>query len=213
VYVYTALGDSITYGQNATSTEKTYTSRLISMLRARGVHASSSVVARPGWTSADLAGAVNVGSDRLRYATTISVWIGGVDLILSGIQILQGSGNAMERVIVQYERNLSAILRRIRAITPCGVVCCTQYNPYPNSAIAVKGISLLNQAIIAAAAKQRCGIARSDLWFAGNERRLIDGYRNGFIEEVYHGFTAVHPNDNGHGVIASGLFPFLLSGM
>jgi lysophospholipase L1-like esterase len=211
MFVYAALGDSITYGQNASSVERTYPCRVISMLNSKGIQAKQIVIARPGWTSADLAEALDIDPYPLRFAKTVSVWVGGDDLIRYGLQLLQDPGKSIEGMIYQYERRLGAMLSFIRAMGPCDVICCTQYNPFPNSPIAVKGIGMLNRAITGAASKTGCRVARADLWFSGNEPRLIDGYRSGNIKEIYLGSKAVHPNDNGHSVIATGLFPLIYS--
>jgi hypothetical protein len=60
--------------------------------------------------------------------------------------------------------------------------------------------------ITASATTNHCLVARVDRWFSGNEHRLIDGYRDGRAEDALRGFAAVHPNDQGHEVIAKGLF-------
>jgi len=213
MFVYAALGDSITFGQNASSVERMYPSLIISMLRSKGIQAKRIVLARPGWTSADLVDALDTDPYPFRFVDTVTVWIGGVDLISGGLQMLQGSGKSgLEAMIRQYERRLGAILRHIRTAGSCDVVCCTQYNPFPNSPIAVTGIGLLNQVISGTAARTGCSVARVDQWFSGNEPHLIDGYRSGSVEEVPRGITAVHPNDNGHSVIAAGLLPIVYSG-
>jgi lysophospholipase L1-like esterase len=210
VFVYAALGDSITFGQNASSAEKTYHGRIISSLHAQGIQAKRIVLARPGWTSADLAEALHTDPYPLRFVTAVSVWIGGDDLIRYGLSALQRSGN-MEEMFRQFTRRLDAILGFIRAMGSCHIVCCTQYNPFPNSWIAAQAIGMLNQAIAASAAKYGCLVARVDQWFSGSEPHLIYGYRSGTIEEAYRGFAAVHPNDRGHQVIAAGLFPLVHS--
>ncbi|MCZ8516338.1 SGNH/GDSL hydrolase family protein [Paenibacillus filicis] len=211
MYVYAALGDSITYGQNASSIGKTFPYRLTSMMRAKGVEARRMVLARPGWTSADLAEAIHADPYPLRFAAAATVWIGGDDLIHAALQMLQGSGGSVDGMLRQYQRMLGLILKSVRSLGVADVICCTQYNPFPNSPIAVQGIQLLNQAILRTASGAGCRVARADQWFAGNESRLIDGYRSGDLQEVNRGSQAVHPNDSGHSVIASGLFPFLYS--
>jgi lysophospholipase L1-like esterase len=211
VFVYAALGDSITFGQNASSIEKTYPSRIISSLYAQGVQAKRIVLARPGWTSADLAEAIHTDPYPLRFINTVSVWIGGDDLIRYGLPALQRSGKSMEGMFHQFGRRLDAVLGFLRATGVHTIICCTQYNPFPNSLIAVQAIGRLNQAIAESAVKNGCLVARVDQWFSGSEPHLIDGYRSGNIEEALRGFAAVHPNDQGHQVIAAGLFPIVYS--
>jgi hypothetical protein len=187
MFIYAALGDSITFGQNASSIRKTFPSRIASMLNATELELDPSP---------------------LRLANAVSLWIGGDDLVRGG-QLLQGSSKAIDGVIRQFEKRLVYLLVIIRAMGLSNIICCTQYNPFPNSPIAVKAIETLNRAIIGTAMKYGCSVARTDHWFSGKEALLIDGYRSGTIEEVARGITAVHPNDAGHNVIAKGLLPFV----
>jgi lysophospholipase L1-like esterase len=209
MFLYAALGDSITYGQDASSVGRTYPSRIIAKMKEKGIHARKLVLAEPGWTSEDLADALDTDAGPLCFANMVSVWIGGDDLIHTALEMLQGSSITMEKAIQQYERRLRSILKFIRLARPGGIICCTQYNPFPSSPIAVQGIGLLNRAIVSAASINGCRIARADEWFSGRERQLIKGYRSGRMEEVLGGMTAVHPNDQGHAVIAEGLFPII----
>lgn len=210
MFLYAALGDSITFGQNASTIDKAYPYRIVSMLHAKGLPAKTVVVARPGWTSVELAGALHEEPCALSFAKTASVWIGGNDILRYGLPLLQGiSGNAINGAIHQYKRRLDGILGLIRSTGLKNVVCCTQYNPFPRSTIALKATAILNQTITESAAKNGCLVARVDQWFSGNEARLIDGYRSGYVEEAVRGFAAVHPNDEGHRIIAEGMLPLV----
>jgi hypothetical protein len=106
----------------------------------------------------------------------------------------------------QYKRRLDIILGLVRIMGVKHIICCTQYNPFPNSVIAVDAIRIMNQVITASAKTNRCLVARVDRWFFGNEHSLIYGYRGGHAEDALRGLVAVHPNDLGHEVIATGLF-------
>jgi lysophospholipase L1-like esterase len=211
MFVYAALGDSITYGQDASSVCRTYPSRIISLLKSHGVRARRIVFARSGWTSADLAEHLYEEPGFLHDTNAVSLWIGGDDLIRYGLSLLQHSGDRMEDTILQYRKRLDLIIGFIRGNGPRHIVCCTQYNPFPSSRIAVKAIRILNQAIMESASSKQCLVARVDRWFAGKESRLIWGYRSGDITDISGGFPPIHPNDNGHEIIASELFPLIYS--
>ncbi|KIL34413.1 hypothetical protein SD71_20580 [Cohnella kolymensis] len=189
---YLALGDSITYGQNASSSSRAYPSRVTAMLRLKGIQAKLRVLAQPSWTSSDLAEEIYTDPSLLSSANVITVWIGGNDLI-------QGMMN-------RFKRRLDMILGMARIMGVKHIVCCTQYNPFPNSAIAVNTIGSMNQVIIASATTNRCLVAQVDRWVSGNEHRLIDGYKGGHAEDALRGFAPVHPNDQGHELIATRLF-------
>ncbi len=78
---YTALGDSITFGQGASAASNRYCSRILTGLERRSsppVHGL--VIARPGWTSSALAGSIGQGLGAIRRSDTVTVWIGGNDL-------------------------------------------------------------------------------------------------------------------------------------
>jgi lysophospholipase L1-like esterase len=203
---YIALGDSITFGQNASSTCRAYPSRVTSMLKSKGIQAKRFVLAQPSWTSADLADAITTDPSLLSCAQVVTVWIGGNDLIRYGLSLLREPGAPILGIMNRYKRKLDIILGLIRLMGVKNIICCTQYNPFPNSVIAVDAIRTLNQLITASATTNRCLVARVDRWFSGNEHSLIYGYRGGNVENALNGFAAVHPNDQGHEVIASGLF-------
>jgi lysophospholipase L1-like esterase len=203
---YIALGDSITFGQNASSSCKAYPARVTSMLKLKGIQAKRIVLAQPSWTSADLAEELYTDPELLSCAKVVTVWIGGNDLIHYGLSSLREPATTILRRMNRYKRRLDIILKLIRIMAVKHIICCTQYNPFPNSVIAVDAIRIMNQLIIESATTNRCLVARVDRWFSGNEHSLIYGYRGGYAEDALHGFAAVHPNDQGHEVIAMGLF-------
>ncbi|MDB4868646.1 MAG: Lysophospholipase [Cohnella sp.] len=203
---YIALGDSITYGQSASSSSRAYPSRVTSMLKLKGIQAKKIVFAQPSWTSADLAEEINTDPSFLSCAKVVTVLIGGNDLIHYGLSSLREPAAPILGMINRYKRRLDIILGLVRIMGVKHIICCTQYNPFPNSVIAVDAIRIMNQQITASAITNRCLVARVDRWFSGNEHSLIYGYRGGHAEEALHGFAAVHPNDQGHEVIATGLF-------
>jgi lysophospholipase L1-like esterase len=203
---YIALGDSITFGQNASSSCRAYPSRVTSMLKLKGIQAKRIVLAQPSWTSADLAEEIYTDPSLLSCAKVATVWIGGNDLIHYGLSSLREPATPILGMMNRYKRILDIILGLVRIMGVKHIICCTQYNPFPNSMIAVDAIRIMNQLIIASATTNRCLVARVDRWFSGNEHSLIYGYRGGHAEDALRGFAAVHPNDQGHEVIATGLF-------
>jgi lysophospholipase L1-like esterase len=202
---YIALGDSITFGQNASSICKAYPSRLTSMLRLKGIQVNRIVLAQPSWTSADLAEEIYSDPSLLACAKVATVWIGGNDLIRYGLSLLREPSTPILGMMNQYKRRLDMILGLVRKMGAKHIICCTQYNPFPNSSIAVEAIHTMNQLITLSATTNRCLVARVDRWFSGNEHSLIYGYQGGNVEDALQGFAAVHPNDKGHEVIATGL--------
>lgn len=215
MFLYTALGDSITFGENASSPAKAYPSVAVSHLNARSYQASAFVLAAPGWTSADLADKM-MGRQNpalaLHHSNAVSILIGGDDLAFAGMASLS-RGNAQEtvkRALNEYRRYLSVILKYVKSHSRGKIICCTQYNPFPNSPLAAWGINSLNQAIMDTAQRFQVSIAPVHEWFEGNQGRLIYGYRTGQLTDVMRGSTPIHPNDAGHEAIARGLVPYLI---
>ncbi len=211
--IYTALGDSITFGQSASSTAKAYPQLVVSALGARAVKARSYVLAQPGWTSAELADALTWWDPHIIHRSkVITVWIGGVDLLLASLASI-GNPRTLDsrKLMANYHRNMRAILCEIKRVSSARIICCTQYNPFPNSSIAVHWINQLNLAIEGIAKLYRAGVAPVHAWFKGKQADLIHGYRKGEIEDALKGSPPIHPNNRGHLIIAKGLLPYLLS--
>jgi lysophospholipase L1-like esterase len=203
---YIALGDSITFGQKASSCSRAYPSRVTSMLKLKGIPAKRIVLAQPNWTSADLAEEIYTDPTLLTCAKVVTVWIGGNDLIQYGLSSIREPATPIQGMMDRYKRRFDKILELVRIMGVKHIICCTQYNPFPKTKIAVDAIRIMNQLITASATTNRCLVARVDRWFSGKEHSLIYGYRGGHAEDALHGFAAVHPNDQGHEVIATGLF-------
>lgn len=211
--IYTALGDSITFGENASSFEKAYPQLAVATLnsRSRNGKVTGYVLARPGWSSYDLLNAaVRKGSGIISQSSVISVWVGGVDLLNTALVSLKNKQPlAITQSLNSYGRNLRSLLTHIQRESHARIICCTQYNPFPNSPLAVESIERLNRTTIEVAKSCDVNVAPVHNWFEGKQEYLIFGYRNGKIEDALSGSLPVHPNDQGHRVIASGLVPFL----
>ncbi|WP_251414564.1 MULTISPECIES: SGNH/GDSL hydrolase family protein [Paenibacillus] len=209
--IYTALGDSITYGENASSLAKAYPRLAVSAMNSDSCKVRGFVLAQPGWNSHDLLDAVIWrGGPIIQPASVVSVWIGGVDLANAALSSLKSNKPlAVKQFVTSYKRNLGAIFTHIRKGCRARVICCTQYNPFPNSPLAVESISGLNQIITELAQHFNVTVAPAHKWFEGRQAELIYGYQNGNIEDALSGQLPIHPNDRGHRVIASRLAPYL----
>lgn len=209
--LYTALGDSITFGENASSFARAYPQLAVSALNSRSRKVDGYVLARPGWSSYDLLQAVTwQGSSVIRQSDIVSVWIGGVDLANAAIASLryQQPLNVKE-VLNDYRRNLGSILGHIKNESNARILCCTQYNPFPNSSLAIASINQLNYTTNDVAQNYNVKTVPVHRWFEGKQANLIYGYRKGRIEDALGGTLPIHPNDRGHQVIANGLVPYL----
>ncbi|SDS67275.1 Lysophospholipase L1 [Paenibacillaceae bacterium GAS479] len=209
--LYVALGDSITFGESASSWARAYPQLSTAALNARRYPTRGAVIARSGWSSADLLNSIEgPGRNLIRQAEVITVWIGGIDVANYALEAYRNQQPIeLGPVLADYSQNYSSILSYIRANSRARIVCCTQYNPFPNSPIAVTGIQLLNSTTDLVARRFGAVTAPVHSWFEGRQQNLIYGYQNGIIEDALNGFFPIHPNNRGHQVIARGLFPFL----
>ncbi|GGH36233.1 spore germination lipase LipC [Paenibacillus segetis] len=209
--IYTALGDSITFGENASSWAKAYPQLSVSTLNSDSCRARGFVLARPGWSSSDLLDAVIWrGSPLISHSSVVSVWIGGVDLANAALTSVRSKKPlAVQHFVTSYRRNLGTIFTRIKKGSRARIICCTQYNPFPNSPVAVESIGQFNRMINELAHSYDVTVAPTHKWFEGKQTGLIHGYQKGKIEDALSGFMPIHPNDRGHQVIATGLGPYL----
>lgn len=210
--IYTALGDSITFGENASCLAKAYPHLTVSILNSSSCKVRGLVLARPGWSSYDLLDAVIWRGDSIiSRSAVVSVWIGGVDLANAALFSFKTKQPlAAKHFAVNYRRNLSGILTRIRKGSRARIICCTQYNPFPNSPLAVEWVDGLNRTVNELARSYDAAVAPAHAWFEGKQADLIYGYRNGKIEDALSGFLPIHPNDRGHRVIAAKLAPYVI---
>jgi acyl-CoA thioesterase I len=212
VFVYTALGDSITAGEGVSSPYKSFPNLVVPMLSRDVGSATVQILAYPGWTSAALVSAVFANSDvNLRVSRAITIWVGGDDVVSAAMGMLNGmKPTVMATTLKRYGENISVLVQTIQKVSSAKIILCTQYNPFPNTPMASTTIAALNEVTCTVAARQKVRIAPSASWFLGRERELIQGYTTGRIEDVIQsGHAAVHPNDFGHRVIANGLYPFI----
>jgi len=210
--IYTALGDSITAGRDASVPWNAYPQRIARTLRMRGVQVQPRVFAKSGWSSRELTSAL-LGAGLLAAADSdvVTIWVGGNDLIEAARRVLQGAPmSGIETSLLHYGQNVRQIVEGVRGVSRARIVVCTQFNPFPNSPVAAEAVARLNEATYAAAGELRVQAAPVHRWFAGRESRLIDGYGNGRVEvAVRRPLVPVHPNDEGHRAIADGLLAYM----
>ncbi|WP_038084381.1 SGNH/GDSL hydrolase family protein [Tumebacillus flagellatus] len=209
---YTALGDSITYGENASSPSHRYVNLASRQAGVKHGGTVLDVVAQPAWTSGDLTAAV-LGNPvcPLRKASVVTVWIGGNDLAFAGLRVLRGAPAAsVEAALAQYGRNLGALVTGLKSVCAGRIVLCTQYNPFPNSKVAVEGVAALNAVTAETAKRMGVLLAPTATAIDGRAPELISGYRTGRVEDALRSpILPVHPNDAGHRAIAHQLVTFL----
>ena len=208
MFLYTALGDSITAGENATSPLHAYPSLVVSLLQSRSDSAAGEVLAQPGWTSEALEMAVLENAPLyLRQANAISVWVGGDDLLDGALSMLHGAPRqTLQRSLALYGRNIAGLVLAIRSVSRAPVILCTQYNPFPNSPIATEAVDALNQITAGVSSRLGARLAPVHTWFEGRQASLIAGYRSGRIEDALAtAAVPLHPNNRGHRVVARGL--------
>lgn len=209
--IYTALGDSITSGENASSLKNAYPQLIVSSLNSCSCRYKGYVLARPGWSSYALLDAVVwQGSPMISHSSIVSIWIGGVDLANAAIIALKNQQPfSSKQLLTRYRTHLSSMLSQIKKGSRARIVCCTQYNPFPNSPLAAEWIGRLNETTHLVAHSHGVTVAPAHRWFEGKQADLIYGYKKGRIEDALHGSLPIHPNDQGHRAIAKGLIPYL----
>jgi len=210
--LYTALGDSITTGEDATAQNLAYPSRVLAFLNKRGHRVSGDVIAAPGWTSRALDDAVQNGrSPVLRFSRVVSIWVGGDDLGRATLAMLHGANRrVLTESIHRYGQNLVVLLRNLRKSSKARVFICTQYNPFPNSPLASVAIGQLNAVTVQIGSQFGATVVPTAAWFEGRQSQLIAGYRTGRIEDALRSTVLpIHPNNAGHLAIAQGLAPMI----
>lgn len=116
-----------------------------------------------------------------------------------------------QQIATNYSRNIRAIITRIKKESCARIIICTQYNPFPNSPLAIESLARLNRLTSELARSCDVNLAPVHTWFEGKQSYLLYGYRKGKIEDAMNGSLPIHPNDQGHRVIATGLTPYLIA--
>lgn len=210
VYHYIALSDSITYGYGASTLMCAYPSLVVDRLASYKLPVRGSVIAEPGWSSQSLLRAIACNLPALAQATSISIFIGGDDLIYAGLlEAKTRNMDIIKKALSQYHLDLNNMIRLLKQRTKAKILICTQYNPFPNSSFASAAISMLNSITATTAFGHGIKLVPIHARFTGREPALIANYTNGTLESALHTPVPIHSNNRGHQVIASALVPFL----
>lgn len=203
--IYLAMGDSITYGYEATDESRRFVTLVTGKLGGRmPIHPY--VHARPGWRAEQLlAGLSRVPGAILREAGLISLLVGGNDLLRAMPWYLDNPESGRQRLIQTFCPAFRDILRSVARKDAC-VLVSTLYNPFPHWDVAAAAVDGLNTLIVDMAAEQDCPVVRLDECYRGREARYVKGYRRGEAGDFRLVRNPIHPNDEGHARIAEALY-------
>lgn len=204
--IYLALGDSITYGYDATHDGRKYVDLLTRKLAERR-RTHSFVQAKPGYTAAQLARSLDrVPECILREAALTTLMIGGNDLLRTMPWYLRDPVTATERLDAQFRPYVHEILGKATGIPQSPVLLCTVYNPFPKWEVAATAVAALNTIIADIGRSRGCVIVPVHERMRGQEARCIQDYRNGDQGDFRIVGNPIHPNDEGHACIADAIF-------
>jgi lysophospholipase L1-like esterase len=199
--LYAALGDSITYGYEATTDDAAYVARFVKSL-SRNQTVNLFLHAKPGWTSKHLVKSLPKVPDCIwKEAKLISIMVGGNDLLRASPWVLSGSLANAQNAVRRYQENLDQIINTVRKPHSICIIS-TLYNPFPNSELAEEYIGTLNRSILHIADQYRLVVADVAKVFRNREARYIKGYKQGSLRDMRLIGNPIHPNDEGHAAIA-----------
>lgn len=200
--LYAALGDSITYGFCSTGVSNRYANLLLNKMRSKPAM-KLFVHAHPGWTSTRLLTSIReIPADVWDETKLVSLMIGGNDLLRAIPFLLHSNPTGLVRVTERLHHNLESILRTVTHGDAQALVG-TLYNPFPNSPVAKRCTVALNQAIRCAAEENGATVADVYDAFTPHASRCVDRYRTGRIRDFRIVGNPIHPNDEGHRIIAN----------
>ena len=221
---YLALGDSLAFGVGASNPSTTgYVARAYESLRVSGRYEEGGLdlinLSVPGATSADLlvsGGQLDMASEEIggreqdslspaNEVEIVSVDIGGNDLlglVAPDSPCLESASvepcrSAFGEVLSGIQTNLTETLRRLRQAAPeATIVVVDLYNPYSGTGdlrepIAEIGVGQANGVIGAVTADPDLRVKTASIF------QLFSGRGGQWIAP-----DGIHPNDNGHAVIA-----------
>lgn len=199
------MGDSITYGYEATDEDRRFVSVLTGKLNAR-TPTYPYVHARPGWRAEQLlAGFPRIPEAILREADLVTLLVGGNDLLRAMPWYLDSPEGGRQRLVQTFCPAFRDILRAVARKDTC-VLVSTLYNPFPGWDVAADAVGGLNALIADMAVEQNCGLVRLDKWYGGRETRYVKGYKRGEAGDFRLVRNPIHPNDEGHARIADALY-------
>ena len=204
--IYLALGDSITFGYDATDDREQYVNKLKKKLNERK-RTSVYVHAKPGWTSQQLFKSLDrIPSCILEEAELISLLIGGNDLIKSMPWFLNDKEEGMARLRQSFYPQVQQIIRQVKVNPEATMLLCTIYNPFPKSELATFAVAGLNDLLRQIADEEGCVLVPVHDYYGGKEQALVHHFRRGALEDFRLFRNPIHPNDLGHTRIAEAIF-------
>jgi len=199
--LYAALGDSITHGYDASTTESAWVQRFLRNL-SRTQTVNLYLHTKPGWTSGQLAKSLAKVPDVIwAEAKLVTILVGGNDLLRASPRLLNGNYTQVYKVAERVQDNLEAALATVRRKDGI-VILGTLYNPFPNSLLAEEYTQTVNHSIRRVANRNGTLVAELERLFHNREDQFIEGYRKGNLRDMRLFGNPIHPNDKGHEAIA-----------
>lgn len=203
--IYLALGDSITYGYDATMENEKYVQKLTKKLN-ESKRTTLYVHAKPGWTSSQLMRSLErIPEVVIQEAEFITLLIGGNDLIKAMPWFLDNRETALERLRASFFPQVKEIIKKVKIHPQTTMYLCTVYNPFPNTELARFAVDGLNNMLREIADQDGCVLVPVDHHYGGQEQHLVNGYRSGVLEDFRLIRNPIHPNDQGHTRIAEAI--------
>ncbi len=204
--IYLALGDSITYGLDATDDDEHYVRKLKKKLNERQ-RTSLYVHAKPGWTASQLLKSLErIPPCIIEEAGLVSVFIGGNDLIKALPWFLNDRDKALARLRASFLPPVQEIVRQVKLNSEAMILLCSQYNPFPQSELAEFAVVGLNEMLAKIAREEGCLLVPVHKYYGGKESDFVHRYRRGALEDFRLLRNPIHPNNLGHTQIADAIF-------
>ncbi|WP_274362269.1 SGNH/GDSL hydrolase family protein [Paenibacillus thermotolerans] len=199
-YVYTALGDSLTFGTGADERQGFAYLVYRQLQEARRANIAFHLHGTVGATTKELLEKVQADHslrERLRLADLITLTAGGNDIIQAAKKMyMEGVLTSMKPPMRAFEQSYRELLEELVALNRpkergCQIIVVDVYNPLPMFDDAVLWIRFLNRCI------QRCAAAYEPyVRVARVYPKFVDR------EEEYISDDGFHPNGDGHAALA-----------